>query len=300
MSILEQVMIFIFIAAQGSSFATVCDRVERSLETVHRYFHLVSQALCRGFSRFVKLPTSATPVSVKITHDRRFWPYFEHCIGAIDGTHISVRVSQTQTAYRDRKGNLSMNVFVACDFDLKFVYALSGWEGSAHDSRLYDDALTKGFQIPPGKYYLGDAGFTLSHECLVPYRGVRYHLREYAGRGNEPRTPQELFNLRHAQLRNVIERSIGVWKGRFRILRNCATLQPKVVTRIVYATIVLHNYIRSQCSASEFEDTESVAAEDDDDDEPAPVVPIARDVSDWRDAIAQEMWDDYIANRPSL
>jgi hypothetical protein len=301
LSIIEQLMIFILIASQGHSFSSVCDRVERSLETVHRYFHRVARCLCRAFSSFVEFPTSDTPISIKISHDRRFWPYFENCIGAVDGTHIPVRVAQHQTAYRDRKGNLSMNVLVACDFDMKFVYALAGWEGSSHDARVYEDALNKGFDVPNGKYFLGDAGFTLSMTCLVPYRGVRYHLREYSGTGNEPRNAQELFNLRHAQLRNVIERSIGVWKSRFRILRNCATLAPRVVTRVVYATIVLHNFIRSLCSEAEFGDVELDGDEPDgDDDDAAPAVQGPRDAITWRDAITHEMWDDYVSDRPGV
>jgi len=37
-------------------------------------------------------------------------------------------------------------------FDLKFVYVLASWEGSAHDSRVLDDALSRpsGLKIPEG------------------------------------------------------------------------------------------------------------------------------------------------------
>ena len=28
-----------------------------------------------------------------------------------------------------------------CDFDLLFIYVLTGWEGSAHDSRFFLDAI---------------------------------------------------------------------------------------------------------------------------------------------------------------
>jgi hypothetical protein len=36
------------------------------------------------------------------------------------------------------------------------------------------------FSIPTGSFYLADAGYSLNHGILVPYRGVRYHLREQA------------------------------------------------------------------------------------------------------------------------
>jgi hypothetical protein len=92
-------------------------------------------------------------------------------------------------------------------------------------SRLMD------FLIPAGRYYLADAGFALCNTLLVPYQGVWYHLAEWgwaAVRYVEPilyvfRTKQlvfspvnkeELFNLQHAQARNVIEHIFGVLKNR--------------------------------------------------------------------------------------
>jgi hypothetical protein len=69
--------------------------------------------------------------------------------------------------------------------DMSFVYCLPGWEGSASDTRVYDDARAKDFTIPDGKYYLADAGYGLSDTLLVPYRGVRYHLKEWGRSGEE-------------------------------------------------------------------------------------------------------------------
>ena len=63
--------------------------------------------------------------------------------------------------------------------DMRFTYVLSGWEGSASDARVFEDARRKGFMIPEDRYYLADAGYGNSDALLVPYRGVRYHLREW-------------------------------------------------------------------------------------------------------------------------
>lgn len=60
-----------------------------------------------------------------------------------------------------------------------FTYVLPGWEGSAADSAIYDDARMRDFAIPAGKMYLADAGFGLRESCLVPFRGARYHLKEW-------------------------------------------------------------------------------------------------------------------------
>ncbi len=61
-----------------------------------------------------------------------------------------------------------------------FRYLLSGWEGSISDSQLFYNALGSGLHIPEGKYWVADAGFPSCDKLLVPYRGVQYHLREWA------------------------------------------------------------------------------------------------------------------------
>ncbi|XLS71635.1 hypothetical protein HN51_028500, partial [Arachis hypogaea] len=66
------------------------------------------------------------------------------------------------------------------------------------------------------KFYLGDAGFMLKPGILTPYRGVRYHLKEYSVR--KPQNPKEQFNHHHSSLRNVIEGCFGVLKKRFSII----------------------------------------------------------------------------------
>jgi hypothetical protein len=63
---------------------------------------------------------------------------------------------ELQPRYRNRKGTLSQNVLAVCNFDMRFVYVLAGWEGSAHDARVLIDAIAhKGFKTPAGKYWLG-------------------------------------------------------------------------------------------------------------------------------------------------
>ena len=63
-------------------------------------------------------------------------------MGAIDGTHISAFApSGRTTAFRDRQSDITQNVMCACNFNMRFTYVHSGWEGSANDSRVMQDAL---------------------------------------------------------------------------------------------------------------------------------------------------------------
>ena len=59
-----------------------------------------------------------------------------------------------------------------------------------------------------GKYYLVDCGYGAKPSFLPPFRGVRYHLKEW-GNANLPQDEKELFNLRHSQLRVTVERAFG-------------------------------------------------------------------------------------------
>jgi hypothetical protein len=103
-------------------------------------------------------------------------------LGAIDGTHIFCQScpETLRAAHRNRKGAVTQNVLAACTFDMLFCYVLSGMEGSASDSWIFEQARSLDLLVPDGYFYLGDAGFPSCRALLVPYRGVRYHLREWA------------------------------------------------------------------------------------------------------------------------
>ena len=115
-----------------------------------------------------------------IMEDPHFWPYFGDTIGAIDSTHILCTPSAAERkAARNRKGFTSQNCLVCCDFEMKFTYILSGWEGLAADATVYHDAHVHELTIPPGKYYLADAGFPSCPELLILFCGEWYHLAEW-------------------------------------------------------------------------------------------------------------------------
>jgi hypothetical protein len=45
--------------------------------------------------------------------------------------------------YRGRKGTKTWNIMVSCSFDLLITFVNVGWEGSAHDTTVWSDSLTK-------------------------------------------------------------------------------------------------------------------------------------------------------------
>ncbi|KAL8488381.1 hypothetical protein ACS0TY_024602 [Phlomoides rotata] len=100
----------------------------------------------------------------------------------LDGTYIDVRVPTTDKGrYRNRKGQTFVNVLGVCDMNMKFVYVLTSLEGSAGDSRVLRNAITRvnGLKVPKDNYYLCDNGYLNCDGFLTPYKGVRYHLNEW-------------------------------------------------------------------------------------------------------------------------
>ncbi|GAU21762.1 hypothetical protein TSUD_328870 [Trifolium subterraneum] len=124
---------------------------------------------------------------------------------------------------------------------------VAGWEGTAHDARVFDQALTNidlNFpHPPPGKYYLVDSGYLTPVGYIGPYRCERYHLPEFR-RSSGFDNHNEVFNYYHSSLRCTIERTFGVWKNRFAILRRMPKFKYETQVQIVVATMTIHNFIR--------------------------------------------------------
>lgn len=132
------------------------------------------------YTRYIHLPPIGAPTPPEIQKNMKFYPFFKDALGAIDGTHINCSATaEMRQAARDRKGGITQNCLAICGFNMVFYYIFSGWDGSAADSTMFYDARVTDLHIPPGKYYLADAGFPICEALLIPKRGERYHLAEW-------------------------------------------------------------------------------------------------------------------------
>jgi hypothetical protein len=290
----EKLLIFIYVLC-GQSNRSAQERFQHSGDSISKVIRHVLRAVLQLKNEYLCLPVN-NQVPTQIRNNSKLFPYFKNCDGCFDGTHINaVSDSRTESeSFRNRKGYISQNVLGAINFDMIYTFIHAGWEGSAHDGRVLSDALTKGFIIRDGKFWLADAGYPLSNWCLTPYRGVRYHHKEWKKGRSKPQSKEELFNLRHAQARNIIERGFGVTKKRFPILKNMPAYPYRIQIGFVFSCAVLHNFIRMHQSIpdefdewdEESEDTSNDAVDNEQHDAQA---------ADWRDSIAQSMWTDYLA-----
>ncbi|XP_062020903.1 uncharacterized protein LOC133737341 [Rosa rugosa] len=131
---------------------------------------------------------------------------------------------------------------------------------------------------------------------LAPIRGVRYHIKEFSGQGRHPENARELFNIRHASLRNVVERIFGVLKSRFTIFKTAPPFPFKTQAELVLACAGLHNFLHKECRSDLFpvepEDEEDSEHEEDPEDEFQTQDQQREEANDWRMEIANHMWRD--------
>lgn len=315
----EKVAIFLHLCHQGAGYINTGLQFGRAPDTISRYaitildlqkltkssyrcFNSVLNTLVLLHYQTVRQPMSTDPIPEAIHQNPKLWPYFKDCIGAIDGTHIHAHIpAAEQAAWRNRKGFISQNVFAACSFDLQFTFIHAGWQGSAHDSLVLKDALAKQrFKPPANRYYVADAGFYNCDFMLIPYAKTRYHLREYAKAQLRPETKEELFNLRHAQLRNAIKRIFGVIKRKFKILLRAPEYSIKQQIQLVLGLTALHNFIaiRDRNSDIDFQDLEEFDTWVNWCPIPPPsyearATTAKTEMGQLRDSIAEQMWADY-------
>jgi hypothetical protein len=126
---------------------------------------------------------------------------------------------------------------------------------------------------------------------LPPYRGTRYHLREYGE--NRPQNQRELFNLRH---RVTVERAFSALKNRFRILDNKPFHPYKTQVKLVLACCILHNWILRHGHDEHVPDEETWVPNNNDNDEPDHAI----DNGVWaakRDEWDAQMWQNRGSSR---
>jgi len=168
----EALGMFLWACGAPQSFRQCRNKFRRSLETISRKFAAVLDSIMRLAFDIVRPKDPHFGTIHPRLQEARFWPHFEDCIGAIDGTHIPVTVSLSeQPKYIGRHKYASQNVMAVCDFDMRFIFVVTGWPGSVHDTRVLLDTLVTykdQFPHPPhGKNKLRAIYFSINNSSLL-------------------------------------------------------------------------------------------------------------------------------------
>ena len=131
-----------------------------------------------------------------------------------------------------------MQLQVVRDNDMKFTDVYCGWPGAVHDARvlrnspLFHDAEGRTDDLFPGQtYVIGDAAYLLKTWLLTGFKD-NGHL-----------TAQQIrFTHLLNSKRMIVERSIGLLKGRFRKLKVIADVdRTRFLPKLITAAYTLHN-----------------------------------------------------------
>ncbi|XP_047507202.1 putative nuclease HARBI1 [Pieris napi] len=155
-------------------------------------------------------------------------------LGCIDCTQIAIiRPAIHEERYFCRKHYHSLNVQLICDAEMQILSVDSSYGGATHDSFIWNTHPIKTFleNLNESTWLLGDSAYPLRKYMMTPI------LNTVTG------TPESHYTDVHARTRNLIERTIGLLKARFRCLLVHRVLHytPEKAASIVNACVILHN-----------------------------------------------------------
>ena len=125
-----------------------------------------------------------------------------------------------------------MNTQCVCDADGCFTDVVCRWPGATHDATIFENSrLCHRLETNElNGILLGDSAYPCCKYLLTPVL-------------NPTSNAEKRYNADHVRTRNVIERTFGQWKQRFRCLKKLR-LKLSVSQKVVVATACLHNYAK--------------------------------------------------------
>ena len=161
--------------------------------------------------QFIKFPSGQREREVEQRFEEKWG--FPGVLGAIDGSYIPVkRPRKNPEQYINRKGFHSLQLQVICDADMLFTNVFCSYPGSVHDARVFrnssifqDAEANPDVLFPRNTHLIGDSAYPLKVWVLTPFRDNGRLTRR-----------QRRYNFVHSSTRMIVERSLSLYKGRFR------------------------------------------------------------------------------------
>ncbi|GAV57116.1 DDE_4 domain-containing protein, partial [Cephalotus follicularis] len=123
----EIIGMWMHILGHGCANRLARERFQHSCEIISRNFKIV----------LVKICLMAIAIIKQLNPDFKEIPEKINCICVDDGVYVSTSLSQEQQVpYIRRKGTLTQNIMMVCDFDMQFTFAYASWRGTPHDTNV--------------------------------------------------------------------------------------------------------------------------------------------------------------------
>uniref|UniRef100_UPI003AAEB172 putative nuclease HARBI1 n=1 Tax=Centroberyx gerrardi TaxID=166262 RepID=UPI003AAEB172 len=266
-----EILVFVFWLASATSYRVVSRAFDIPRSTVNDIIHRVAHKIKSLESQIIHLPSVDNLEEIGLGFAQLAGSQaFRIAVGAIDGCQVRIKPpTEDANCYLNRKLFYSIQLQAVCDHKSRFIDIYVGWPGSVHDSRVLKNSpiFTQRAYPPDGCCILGDGGYPCISKpiaLMTPYREpVRDPVRAR-------------FNHRHSKARNIIERSFGMMKTRWRtIFFKALEVKPSFAHTVVTCCAILHNLC---ITSGDILEPEQIALRPDDNDD-APEYELA-DVQD--------------------
>lgn len=197
----------------------------------------------------MQIPASENEWKVVARQFERRWN-FPHCIGAIDGKHITIRKPPGSGSYYfNYKNSFSVVLMAVVNANYEFKMVDVGTNGRVSDGGVFSNTefyrrlvnnklhIPQPDNLPDSEMkqpyvFVADDAFPLMDNLMKPF-----------SRKNLTRE-QAIFNYRLSRARRIVENAFGILASRFRILLREINLSPEKASLIVLACTHLHNFLR--------------------------------------------------------
>lgn len=234
-----KVLVALNFYATGSYQNEIRSIGEMSQSSVSKCIDEITDLLNILIFKYIKFPK--TDGERQIIADEFAKKGIEGIMGIIDGTQVALcsLKKDVEMAYVNRKGFHSINVQIISDHRHMLTNVNARYPGSVHDSYVWGASgiyamLINEYSTPEAQKFwlLGDEGYPLMPFLItVTNEGASENQKE--------------FYRRHKLIRSHVERSIGIFKNRFRCIIGEKKLHygPLKSAIILNAVAVCHNFL---------------------------------------------------------
>jgi hypothetical protein len=230
----QQIETFLQYLGNNPYYHLLRDARGPSTNTICAVIHRVSKAVNTLKDEVIKWPDNCS----RLAQDFMKIAGFPKVAGCVDGTHVNISVpSKDEYSYLNRHQLHSINVLAVAGPDLSIYYLYADKPGRCHDSNVLKSSLlwrsmeVIGNRPFDGAVILGDSAYPLLQWLITPIPG-----------DHPPNSAKGRFNVAHLKTRNIVERSFGVMKNGFSVLKSTIRLQdPLESSNIIVSATILHN-----------------------------------------------------------
>ncbi|XP_069690386.1 uncharacterized protein [Periplaneta americana] len=257
----------------GMTFRTLSQSYRIGESTVAVIVKEVCEALWQKL-QLVYLPKPNKKIWLEKAEEFMELWQFPYCIGNIDGKHVVIwEPVNSGSHFFNYKKQFSVVLLALVDAKNKFFVIDVGSCGRFSDGNILTNSAfgralrNQQLDLPPpslvaGAYELpyvivGDAAFPLMVNLMKPFPKPQLNDMQ-----------KKIFNYRLSRARRLVESAFGILSTRWRVFLKPFEIGVENVDKVVKATVVFHNYLRSQKSRGSVKQELSYFAENEGQIEP--------------------------------